>query len=294
MTQQERAAKSEVAAARIARIGIINYITAAPILEIWQESVAVDCWQIIRDNPASLNEKMLAGEIDMGFISSAAYAKNPEKYLILPGLSISAAGPAGSLFLFSHIPLEQLDGANVLLTSQAAASAALTKIVLEEFYQVNPIYVIGDTMAMTGSKEFQAALTIGDDALKLVESSDYLYQFDLGDIWKRETDLPFVCSLFVVQRDFAEAFPHELFKIHNELLRCRKNGMEELDRISEIAAPKIPMEATECREYLAGIEYDLSNKKRESLEKFFSFLVEREKVPPEALSLQFFSYNSDK
>ncbi len=49
---------------------------------------------------------------------------------------------------------------------------------------------------------FKAVLAIGDDALRLVEKSTYLYEYDLADIWKRQTGLPFVFAVCAVREEF--------------------------------------------------------------------------------------------
>ena len=276
------------------RIGMVNYINVAPIYETWKESVANPGWQVIEDVPAGLNEKLLAGEIDLGFVSSFAYGQHPERYVILPGLSISANGAVGSVFLFSHIPLEQLGGEEVLLTNQSATSVALTKVLLSAFFGVEPEYRLGDVMEMEKGGAHKAVLAIGDEALKLVENSNYLYQFDLGDIWKRETGLPFVYAVCAVRKEFSEEHPQELYRVQQELLRCRNEGSEKLDHVCEIVSPRIPMNIARCREYLSGIEYDLSAKKRSALEKFFTLLIEKDELPEDALPLKLFTYNPDE
>ncbi len=55
--------------------------------------------------PASLNKGMQEGLVDVGGISSFAYAQNATKYTLLPNLSVSAKGAVGSIFLFSKKPL---------------------------------------------------------------------------------------------------------------------------------------------------------------------------------------------
>ncbi len=113
----------------MARIGIVNYLNMAPIHEKWKSTVQSENWKIVEDPPSSLNKKLADGEIDMGFVSSYEYGRHPEKYKILSGLSISANGPVGSVFLFSHVPMKQLDQAPVLFPAHwSTASLSIKKI----------------------------------------------------------------------------------------------------------------------------------------------------------------------
>jgi chorismate dehydratase len=206
----------------------------------------------------------------------------------MAGLSISANGPVGSVFLFSHVPLEQLDGASVLLTSQSQTSVSLVKIILEDFHKVFPKFTEGDVLAP--SDDYKAVLAIGDDALRLVDSSTYLYQFDLGDIWKRHTGLPFVFAVCAVRSDFAAAYPDQLSLIHSELLRCRDEGKADLAAVCRISALRIPMSEKKCYQYLTAIEYDLGAKKRTALERFFTALIRRGEASPQALPLKILTH----
>lgn len=271
-----------------AKIGMVSYINMAPIYEKWKATVKRSDWQLVEAPPAVLNKKLENGEVDLGFVSSFEYGAHPEKYKVLSGLSISANGPVGSVFLFSHVPLDQLDNAPVLLSSQSQTSVSLVKIILEEFTGVRPIYETGDVLSAL-KKEYKALLAIGDDALRLVDTSIFLYQFDLGDIWKRETGLPFVFSVCAVREEFCAEQSETLIEIHRELLRCRDEGKAELKAVCAISAPRIPMTEKRCCEYLMAIEYDLSGQKRKALEVFFEYLIKRGDIESNALPLKIFS-----
>lgn len=271
-----------------ARIGMVNYLNMAPIHEKWQATVNRNDWQLVEAPPAVLNKKLANGQVDLGFVSSYEYGVHAENYKVLSGLSISANGPVGSVFLFSHVPLDQLDNAPILLSSQSETSVCLVKIILEEFNNVHPRYETGDVLTAL-KKEYKALLAIGDDALRLVDTSIFLYQFDLGDIWKRETGLPFVFAVCAVREDFCAEHPETLVEIHRELLRCRDEGKAELKSVCAISAPRIPMTEKRCYEYLLAIEYDLGGQKRKALETFFEYLIKRGDIGSNALPLKIFS-----
>ncbi|PHR28351.1 MAG: hypothetical protein COA36_06690 [Desulfotalea sp.] len=272
----------------VARIGMVNYLNTAPIHEKWKSSVKREDWILVEGTPAVLNKKLEKGAIDLGFVSCFEYAKHPEDYKILSGLSISANGPVASVVLLSHVPIDQLDGADVLLTAQSDTSVQLVKVILEEFNNVIPTYHTGDIL-LADHKEFKAVLAIGDDALRLVESATYLYQFDLGDIWKRKTGLPFVYAVCAVREEFSRNQPELLAEIHRELLRCRDEGTADLDHICEIAAIRIPLSKQKCRDYLEAIQYDLAPQKCKALETFFEILIKRGTISDKALPLKMFA-----
>jgi chorismate dehydratase len=272
----------------IARIGMVNYLNTAPIHEKWKSTVQSENWKLVEDHPATLNKKLADGQIDMGFVSSYEYGLHPERYKILSGLSISSNGPVGSVFLFSHVPMNQLDQAAVLFSAQSETSVSLVKIILEKFHKVQPCYSTGD-VGQVSDGNFKAVLAIGDDALRLVEKSTYLYEYDLADIWKRETGLPFVFAVCAVREEFCAQYPEMLAEIHHELLRCRDEGKRDLEAICEISASRIPMSKKNCHQYLTAIEYDLGAQKRKALETFFDFLIKRGDIDKSALPLKIFA-----
>ena len=275
-----------------ARIGMVNYINVAPLYEIWKEQVRQSEWQVTEAPPAELNRLLAVGKIDLGFVSAYEYAVRPEQYRLMADLSISATGPVGSVFLFSSVPPEQLNGQLVLLTGQSDTSVCLLRLILEEFIQVKPQYVRGEIFSPFAEDCKPAAvLAIGDEALRLTVQSDPRYgiQLDLGECWHQQTGLPFVFAVCAVREDFAQAAPAAAQAIQQTLLACCRKGAERLPQICAHVALRIPgMTVDGCHNYLQSIEYDLDSRKQEALEAFFSLLIRRGEASPSALPLKFF------
>lgn len=270
----------------IVRIGMVNFINTAPLYETWKETVCRDKWLVVEGTPAELNKMLSAGELDLGFISSHEYAAQPLKYRLLPGLSISSNGPVGSVFLFSEDAPENLDGKMVYLSRQSQTSNSLVKIILEDFVGVRPTYTFSGS-ENTPAEEEKSILAIGDGALRIKKSGRYKFVLDLGENWQKYTGLPFVFAVWAVREDFCSRRGEEVQLIHNELLRCVKEGRENLSKICQLVAPRIPMAAEKCHEYLRAIEYDLNENKIEALELFFKYLADRGAVGHDALPLNF-------
>lgn len=269
-----------------ARIGMVNFINTAPFYEVWRQSVQRPEWQVTEAPPTVLNDMLFKGELDLGFISSHEYGAHPELYKILGGLSISATGPVGSVFLFGREDVGVLQGKKVLLSAQSQTSVALVKIILEDFYGVKPVYEQGAINLAEISDDFSAVLAIGDDALRLREQGRYPVQMDLSEVWYEHTGLPFVFAVWAVREEFCRQDPLTVVEIHHELQRCISEGKDNLMQICELVAPRIPMEVSACHAYLQGMEYDLGPQKVEALEKFFEFLVKRGEAAASSLPLK--------
>lgn len=277
-----------------ARIGMVNFINTAPLYEKWQQLVKRPDWQVTEAPPTTLNRMLYNNELDLGFVSSHEYAAHPHLYKLLPGLSISATGPVGSVFLFSKKDPELLAGETVLLSSLSQTSVSLVKIILEEYYQVVPTYLSG-TITSDGKlpqdaegKDIQAVLAIGDNALRLRESDLFPVKLDLSEVWQKMTGLPFVFAVWAVREEFCRKDPENIAQIQHELLRCIEEGKRDLQAICNIVAPRIPMATNDCFDYLCGMEYDLDADKLKALEVFFDYLIERGEVSAKALPVKFF------
>jgi len=267
------------------RIGMVNYINTAPIHETWKSSVQSSSYRLVEAVPSKLNRMLAAGEIDLGFVSSYEYCVRPEQYRILSDLSISSNGSVGSVFLFSKLEPQSQNGCRLLLSSQSETSVSLLKIILEEFYSVKPHYTIGSVNEYTDGN-FDGVLAIGDQALTMARQTDFPYRMDLGEVWKHHTGLPFVFALCCVQEELCISQPQNIEDVHRELVRCRKQGQQNLDWVCETVASRLVMDRKDCQNYLSGIEYDLDLQKQEALSRFFSFLIKRGEASSDALPLK--------
>jgi chorismate dehydratase len=272
------------------RIGMVSFINTAPIYETWQKTVHRPQWKVIAAPPSELNRMLYNNQLELGCVSSFEYAVHPQKYRILDNLSISASGPVGSVFLFSRVAAAELHGRTVLLSAQSQTSVSLVKIILEEFYKVQPHYITGNIFEKINSHEhIDAVLSIGDEALKLNSEKVYPRQIDLGEVWHHQTGLPFVFALWTVQEKFCTENPGIVREIHHELVRCLAEGRSNLEEICQQVAPRIPMGVDECYHYLQSMEYDLDATKQAALKQFFDYLIARQEILPGALPLKIFS-----
>jgi chorismate dehydratase len=245
---------------------------------------------VVEDQPSRLNILLAKDKIDLGFVSSYAYAIAPQRYQILADLSISATGPVGSVFLFSQLPPEQLDGKLVMLTGQSDTSIRLLQIILEEFYHVQPRYAVGEVYGTAdNSAPASAVLAIGDDALRLNVEQRYPVQLDLGETWYQATGLPFVFSVCAVREAFLAEQPQTARLVRQKLIDCRDKGGLRMAEICDRVARRIPMDCEACSQYLMGIQHDLSPIKIRALERFFQYLVDRGEAPAGVLPLKIFS-----
>jgi chorismate dehydratase len=257
------------------RIGEIEYANCTPIFHALREQFPCENYQFIRGVPAQLNAMLAAGTIDVCPSSSIAFAHHPDRYLIIPGLSISSCGPVQSVLLFSAVPIEELNGSDILLTSESATSVNLLKIILKKQYGCENIFrttslALNDAMSVA-----PATLLIGDTALKASQSLHGLFVYDLGDLWYSWTGTPFVFALWFASKQAFASLASELCVLAGQLQRSKVYAMENLESIVE-ASPDVSWMGRDAllSYWRTNLSYDLSKDHCNGLKLFYRLSAE--------------------
>ena len=184
------------------RVGQVDFINCLPInLPIELGEVDINA-NIISGVPSELNKMILKGEIDIAPVSSVTYLENKDKLVPIADLCIASNGPCDSVLLFSNFPIEELDSAKIALTYASATSNKLLEILLKEFLKINATFDIKNLTLNELSKEYPAALFIGDHALyEFSKMPRNIFIYDLGSLWKKYTGLPMVYGVWVARND---------------------------------------------------------------------------------------------
>lgn len=255
------------------RIGRIHYANLYPIFYNLQRANR-SSYEFIEGVPSELNRLLREGMIDISPSSSIEYLRHGERYAILEGHSISSEGPIGSILLFSRRPVETLDGLVVLTSSQSETSVALLDIILRKFYDLEcPLKSTAEPLS-EAIKSHTAYLLIGDDALKEALKWPKLHIYDLGDIWYKETGLPFVFALWIVRKDCCENDPALLERFRKDLDTAKAKALKELRIIAREFPLRGLLSEDELVSYWKGISYDLSDKHKKGLELFRRYAEE--------------------
>ncbi|HEY3306940.1 MAG TPA: menaquinone biosynthesis protein [Desulfuromonadaceae bacterium] len=262
------------------RIGQIEYANCTPIFHALKEQFSASDYEYVGGVPAQLNELLAAGAIDVCPSSSIAYALQPERYLIIPDLSISSCGPVQSVLLFSVMPIEELNGNSVLLTAESATSVNLLKILLDRRFACKCTFSTTRKPLEEALKEAPAVLLIGDSALRASQSASSLFVYDLGDLWYTWTKTPFVFALWLASRSAFEVHSDELHELAGHLQKCKTYAYVNLERIVD-ASPDVVWMGREglLRYWRKNITYDLSDEHRSGLKLFFQLAAEMKLIP---------------
>ena len=264
------------------RIGRITYANCSPIFHELQKQAPAEDYQFIGGVPSHLNALLAAGEIDVCPSSSIEYALHPERYLILPELSISSIGAVGSVLLFSRIPMEELDGQTILLTSESATSVNLLRILLKKRFGCSCGFTVSALPLDSALQEAPAMLLIGDSALRSSLLDTDLLVCDLGELWYEWTGLPFVFALWLCRRKVARDRYAEVNRLARHLVASKERACADLESIAYSASEAQWMGRDRLVAYWRdNISYDLDSRHLDGLMLFYRYCVELGLLPDE-------------
>jgi chorismate dehydratase len=249
------------------RVGAVSYLNTKPLLYGIERSPVREEIGLIIDHPASIAEMLMKDQIDMGLVP-VAIIPFLQEYHIQGNYCIGSNGNVASVCLFSDSPIEKVE--KVLLDYQSRTSVQLARILMREYWKVDPKLI-------EAGKDFRdhiggttAAVVIGDRALEQRARSRYIY--DLAEAWKDLTGLPFVFAAWISNKPLPPAF----------IARFDEANRQGLLQIDQVIAEN-PFPFFNLRDYFTRhLNYDLDQPKRRGLEKFLGYLT----VPMKSLDLR--------
>jgi chorismate dehydratase len=271
------------------RVGRIPYINCYPVYGAVDRGVVPFAAELVDGVPTELNRRMADGTLDVSVVSAVEYARDWERYLLLPDLAISCDGAVRSVMLFSRRPAEELGGQKVLVSRSSLTSVHLLELLFQNVWKAGPEFVAGDAEASDlreagADPSVVARLVIGDAALMLgtgTIESPYGHVYDLGLEWRKWTGLPFVFAVWVAQRS---ADTHLALAVHGALIESRNWGLQHLDALARQAHENTGVPLVACEEYLSGLDYGLSYPHLGGLTEFYRRLTLAGKVAPGRLA----------
>lgn len=232
--------------------------------------------RVFRATPSEIGRLAAASELDAGLLSVGDLLRTETRYSPLGetggALGIACRKQAGSVFLLSRVPAEELGGKVIEITRESSTAVLLLRLWLEHRLSIDrPDYRLGVT------RETEALLLIGDAALRERERPDprFPFRFDLATCWREWTGLPFVFAVWSARRSLSGAKRTQLFEmIASSLERA-------IRRIPVIAAETAgPLGQPDAiAGYLSDFTYRFEEEERRGLETFRAYVRERRLIP---------------
>lgn len=253
-------------------LGHIAYANCFPVhAGIVTKAVAFP-FKLVEGIPTELNRYLFERKVDVSPSSSIEYALNPGRYLLLPGLSITSRTRALSIIVESRVPIGELDGKTVALTTASATSVVLLRIILELFHEIGPEYLQYEQGREEPYHDVDAVLTIGDHALTRAAAPSLPHVYDLGELWHQRTGLPFVFALWQV--NYQKRLEQDLGRLYDVLQESKQYGLSRLGELARTHAADFGMTAEDLLRYWQTFSYDLGPEEQAGLMAYFGYAAE--------------------
>ena len=232
--------------------------------------------RVFRASPSEIGRLAAASELDVGLLSAGDLLRTTTRYSPLGpaggAFGIACRKQAGSVFLLSRCPPEELGGKVVEITRETSTSVLLLRLWLERRLAIaRPDYRLGVT------RDHDALLLIGDAALRERRRRDprFPFRFDLAACWRDWTGLPFVFAIWSARRSLSNAKRTRLFEMIARSLEC---GVRRIPEIAADAAGPLG-DAASIAQYLSDFTYRFGAEEREGFETFRRYVREHELIP---------------
>lgn len=250
------------------RLGAVSYLNTKPL--VYGLEAVPEEFTLRFDVPAVCASLLHEGRVDLGLIPAVEYLRGT--YWIVPGVSIASDGEIASVAVFSRVPIDQVR--TIALDISSRTSVALTRVLCAKRWGIAPTFTSADPDVGKMLERADAALVIGDPALRIDPARYGATKIDLGTEWRALTGLPFVYAMWT-GREGVGAATH-----CRALQAARDRGVAHVAEIAHEVAQGDPVREAQALGYLRdNLKYGLGEREREGLRRFHEFAVELDLVP---------------
>ncbi|MGA3292838.1 MAG: menaquinone biosynthesis protein [Candidatus Acidiferrales bacterium] len=269
------------------RISIVEYLNTAPLVWGFTDGPLAGKYDLSFTVPSQCAEALRRGDADVAIIPSIEYQRM-EGVAALPDMAIAAKREVRSLLVVSKRPIEM--ARRIALDTSSRSTAALVRILAKDHWGIQPDFVDAAPDASEMLRQADAALVIGDPALRIslkmealagkapgggdccqgdpedmpVPGFETLYVYDIVHQWREMTGKPAVLAIWVGR---PEALTPEVLA---DFRASKQYGLERVREISEAASIKLDLPPRALERYLTeNIHFDLDEDNLAGLRMFF-------------------------
>ena len=238
------------------RVGHMTYLNS----EVFYRHLPEESCELVAMPPRAMAAAVDRGDLAAGPLPTAEVFRLGDAVRPLGNLGVASDGSANSVFLFSHLPVDKLNGKRIAVTTHTATSIQLLRVLFADLWNVS-----GHEFVRT-DESHDAALWIGDPALERRSSGQYPYRYDLGRSWKGLTGLPFVFAEWVIRADVPRDRANQLERLVSQATQAGTDFFSVLKISRERATPA--MSETDVADYIRAFTYFLGPRERRGQQEF--------------------------
>ena len=279
------------------RISIVEYLNTAPLVWGFTEGPQAGRYDLSFTLPSQCAEALRSGDADVAIIPAIEYERI-ENLVMLPGMAVAAKREVRSILVVSKKPIELAK--RIALDTSSRSSVALVRILAAEHWRIKPEFVDARPNAAEMLENADAALIIGDPALRIAVKMDQLagkapsgntccqgdvsempvpghesiFVYDVAHEWQEMTGKPCVLAIWAGRR---EAITPEVVA---DFLASKEYGMARIPEIADAASMKLDLPPKDLEKYLTdNINFDLDAENIEGLDLYYQKAAARGLIP---------------
>jgi chorismate dehydratase len=277
------------------RISIVQYLNTAPLVRGFTHGPLRGKYQLSFTVPSQCAEALRAGDVDIAIIP-AIELQRIDGLVVLPNLSIASKKSVRSLLLVAKKPIHEVR--RIALDHSSRSTQTLVRILCAKRWNITPEFFEADPDLPVMLQQADAALLIGDPALRLalnsepnakrdaagellfpaeiagVPSSSALFLYDIVEKWRALTSLPAVLAVWAAR---AAIVTPEVVQDFQDSLAF---GMQHLHEISAEATRELNLPAQKLTRYLSkNIDYTLDDENLRGLHHYYFLAAELGLIP---------------
>ena len=169
-------------------MGSVGYLNPVPLVWGMLQGPQRDLVDLSFSIPSVCSRELELGHVEIGLVPIAEIARQGLE--IVPGVGIACFGAVRSILLISKCPIREIK--TFAADSSSRTSVQLARIILRERYGVTPRIISFEPDLERMLSAADAALIIGDPALRIDPGALPYEYLDLGEEWRLLTGLPMV------------------------------------------------------------------------------------------------------
>jgi predicted solute-binding protein len=255
----------------------VSYLNTVPLVWGFLRGPEQGTVELDFSVPSECGWRVERGEADVGIVPVVEVER--QGLLVVPGTGIACHGAVRSILLVSRIAPDRIR--RLAVDSGSRTSVALARIVLRRRYGCDPeIEVMAPSLDQMLARA-DAALLIGDAALRVDPGAGPYHALDLGAEWWAMTGLPMVFAVWAGKRE--RVAPLLDAGIEAAFRKSLQFGLLDMNTIVAEESRRRGFPEDLVRRYLSEhIVFHVGGRERDGMERFLQYAMELEAQPAAA------------
>jgi chorismate dehydratase len=277
------------------RISIVQYLNTAPLVWGFTHGPLQGKYDLSFTVPSRCADDLRTGRADVAIIP-AIELQRIDDLVVLPNFAIASKDRVRSLLIVSHKSAKEIT--SIALDRGSRSTQALTQILCAVHWKISPRFFEAAPDVAQMLNDADAALLIGDPALRLsisiaehaqlgpsgellcdaakcgIAGKGALHVYDVVQEWRRFSGLPAVLAVWAARRDAVTP------EVIADFAASRSFGMAHLAEICADASQELNLPAAQLQTYLRdNIDFSLDADNLAGLDLYFRLAAKLHLIP---------------